>query len=89
VSYFGNHEAFHAGRLGDRAFPVSRWPRALRMWRWERGCGLLWGRHCFHRRKGLVRMLTWWECCMCTRVVHMQPADQCVICEQLPEVHAP
>ena len=66
MSYFSNHEAVHAGRPDDRR---------------ERGCGLLWGRHCFHRHEGLFRMLAWWECCMCTRAVNVRPADQCALCE--------
>ena len=81
MSYLGNHQAVHAGRPDDRVFPVPRWPRALRMWCRERGCGLLWGTHCFHRREGVFRMLIWWECCMCTRAVNIRPADQCAFCE--------
>ena len=76
-----NHRAFHHSSTGGRVFPVPRWPRTLRRWLREWQCGLLWG-HCFHRREGLARMLTWWNCCMCAHAVNTWPADQCAFCEQ-------
>ncbi len=85
MTCLGNHGAFHAGRPGDREFPPLRWPGALRRWCRERQCGLLWG-HCFHRREGLARMLTYWECCMCARAVDRWPADQCALCEAYEKI---
>ena len=79
MSCLGNHRAAHDGRPSDRVFPPLRWPRAVRRRCRERQCGLLWG-HCFHRREGLARALTWWNCCMCARTVNTWPADQCAFC---------